>query len=246
MFKKIYKTFVIVFLCFLFLPVFKIGAQAINSPVIIGDNQLKITSIHEGEFLGGSISVKGESLPNMTIVLTAKDEKDTFSYSIKTNSDAQGNWSTSFSQLLKSGEYYVEAAEQNPDGSLGEPVRSNLIYIKGPFALIIGILSFLVVILLFGFVIGWYASKLAGIRRYRRLLMSQRDIITYYNMLNGDVTTAIKNLSGIDIDNGKISETSFLLKQIGENLTKMKKYISEGIKMISKYDTINNLENRKL
>ena len=238
MLKNFSKALVIIFLCFLFLgwPLgrFKAGAQS---------TQLKITSVSVNEFFLGNIYVKGESLPNMTIFLSVKDENDTFAYLIKTNSDSQGNWFAEFNQLLKNGKYYIEAVAQDRNGLLSLPVRSELIDIKGPFALIIGIFSFLVIILLVGFVAGWYASKLAEIKRYRRILISQRDIIASYNILKNDVVWALKNLSDDQIEERKISETRFFLKRISENLEKMNKYVVKGVNIISKYDIINKIEN---
>lgn len=239
MIKNSYKTFIIIFSCLLFLgfPSGHFGAEA--------QGQLKITFVGENNLLGGSISARGESSPGVVMLLSIKDENDTFTYTIKTNSDGQGNWSAEFGQLLKSGKYYVEAAVQNADGSSSPPARSELISIKGPFSLIIGIFSFLVIILLIAFVSGWYASKLAEIKRYRRVLISQRDMAASYDVLKNDVSQALKNLTGEEMKEGKTNETIFFLRRISENLEKMNKYLVKGIKIISKYDIINKIENRR-
>ena len=244
MLKKIYKS-LIIFSCVFFLAV-GTSAQAQNTAGIFQDNQLKITLAGESAFLGGSIYVKGQSSPDTVILLSANDENNTFSYSIKTVSNADGNWSATFTQLLKSGNYYVQAISQNSNGSSSLPVRSAIIRVKGPFAMIIGVLSILVIILLLSFLIGWYASKLAQIKRYRRIAISHRDITSYYNIINNDVVKAMKNLSADKMEEGKISETVFLLKNIKENLDKLNKYGLKGIKVIGKYDIINKLENRKI
>ena len=243
MLKIFYKTAIIIFSCFLFFLAFEIGAQNASNLGILDEAQLKINSVEVNKFFGGSVYVRGESLPNMTVFLSVKDEKDTFTYSIKINSDNQGNWLAKFSQPLKSGKYYIEAIAQDKNSFSSLPVRSELIDIKGPFALIIGIFSFLVIILLIGFVGGWYGSKLAEIKRYRRILISQRDIIASYNILKNDVDKALKNLSSEKIKEGKINETKFFLKRISENLEKMNKYVVKGVNIISKYDIINKINN---
>jgi hypothetical protein len=242
MIKKSNKIFIIIFSCILFLVAFETVAQGVE---ILKNAELKITSISENKILGGSIFVMGESLPNVAVLLSVRDEKNTFAYSIKTSSDAEGNWSAEFSQLLKSGKYYIEAVAQDRDGLLSLPVKSELINLKGPFSLIIGIFSFLVIFLLAGFVGGWYASKSAEIKRYRRILISQRDTVAAYNILKNDVEAALKSLIGGQASEVKINEMEFFLKRVRENLEKMNKYVVKGIEIISKYDIIDKIENRR-
>lgn len=226
--KGFIKTFAIIFLCFLATASFDVGAQETS--------KLKINSVVKSNtFLGANIYVKGEALPNSNILLSIKDEKDGFAYSVKTNVDANGNWLAKFDQSLKSGKYYIEAIEKNIDGAQIESATFGPIEIKGSFVFIVAIFSFLVIILLAGFVGGWYINKIAEIKRYRRILMCQRDIIASYNVLKKDVQRALKNLSG--------AETEFLLKRINENLEKMNKYVLKGITIIGKYDIVKKAEN---
>ncbi|GEM_PF-4411620 len=110
---------------------------------------------------------------------------------------------------------------------------------------IIYIFSFLVIALLFAFVGGWYLSKWAENKRYRRILMSQRDMIASYNLIKKDAEKALKILSDKKFDEGRINEIEFLIKRIDNNLEKMNKYVVLGIKIIGKYDIINKLYKTK-
>jgi len=233
--RKFLKASAIFFLCFLFLGVsFSVGAQSAS--------QLKITSIKQNVFLGTSIFVKGQSLPNDIILLSIKPEKEEFVYSVKTTSDSEGNWSANFDQSLKSGKYNVEAVETDQNGLQIASDTYGPVEIKGSFVFIVAVFSFLVIILLIGFVGGWYVNKLAEIKRYRRILISERDIISSYNILKKDVDLASRHLEDRKVDEGKINEIQFLLKRLGDNLEKMNKYVVKGVKVIGNYDIITKLE----
>lgn len=242
--KKFSKLFTIIFACFLFLSAFGVIAQnTANSPAS-QSGPLRIVSISNNTtFLGTNVYVKGESSPNSIILLSINDEKDTFAYFTKTNSDAIGNWSADFNQSLKSGKYYIQALQEDKNGvMIGGQIKYGPIQINGSFIYVVGIFSFLVIVLLAGFVGGWYINKLAGFKRYRRILISQRDIAASYNLLKNDVDKALKNLAGDKPEDWKINETGFLLKRASDNLEKMKKYIAKGVNAIGKYDIINKID----
>lgn len=235
--KKLSILFIIVFSFFLLLSAGATLAQG-------SYGQLKIiSSTNNNTLLGTSIFVMGEASPNTTMLLSIKDDKDVFSYSIKTTSDSQGNWSANFDQSLRSGKYYIEAVEQDPNGYPIRSVRSDPIKIRGSFAFIVGIFSILVIILLAGFVGGWYINKLAETKRFRRILMSQRDIVASYNVLKKDVDRAREILHGTKEDKWKVTEADFFVKRIEENLEKMNKYVVQGINIIGKYDVITKINN---
>lgn len=232
--KKFLNILVIVFACFFISTNFSVKAQ----------NQFTIISaVNSSTFLGANIFVKGQALPNSTILVSIKDEKDAFAYSVKTSSDANGSWSANLSQSLKSGKYNIEAVENNENGTQIGSAKFGPIEVRGSFVFIVGIFSFLVIILLAGFVGGWYINKIAEIKRYRRILISQRDIIASYSVLKKDVDKALKNLSGGVTEEQNISEVEFLLKRISENLEKMNTYVVKGVNIIGKYDIIKKIEN---
>jgi hypothetical protein len=213
-------------------------------PVVIGaqTESLKITSISENIFSGKGVTAQGSAFPFEALILSLKDDNNNLIYSINTISDKSGNWSASFDQPLKGGKYYVEALPSG--GSLATPVKSETISVRGPFAFIIGIFSILVILLTFVFVLGWYASKVAEVKRYRRILMSQRDVASFYNNIHTEVERALKIVSSKDVTEAKINEIEYHLKSAAENLEEMKKFIIQGINMISKYDIIKNINKK--
>jgi len=243
MLNKTFKKLVIIFSCLLFLAGFRVEAQMISNLEIIQPNQPKIISTENNPFWEGGIFVKGESSPNVIIWLSIKDKDDVFSYSIKTNSDDRGKWFVKLDQPLKSGEYHIEAVAQGEGGFLSSSTDSGLIKIKGPFSTIINIFSFLIIVLLFCFLAIWYTSRSAEIKRYRRILSSQRDIVSSYNILKKDVDEAIKKLNGNKIEEQKIHEVEFFLNRINENLEKINKYVIQGINVIGKYDIVSKIDN---
>lgn len=235
MYRKFLKAFAIIFSCVLFFTGFSVFAQT---------SQLKIISVNKDNMVfGGNVHVKGQAMPNATILLSVKDEKDAFAYTVKTNSDSQGIWSANFDQLLKSGKYYIEAVQEDSSGVALVSVKSGPIEITGSYAFIVSIFSILVIILAAGFIAIWYINKSAEIKRYRRVLVSQRDVVSSYNILKNDVDKALKNLAGDKAEEWKISESEFLLKRISENLEKMNKYVLRGISIIGKYDIISKIDN---
>jgi len=226
--RKFFKTLVIVFFCFMFLPGLAVNAQS---------GQLKITSVKNNiSLFGTNISVAGEANAGQAILVGVKSTKDGFVYSTKTSADSSGNWTVTFNQSLKGGQYNIEAASLGLDGSSVEgAVTYGPVKISGSFAFIVAVFSFLVVILTAGFVGGWYINKLAELKRVRRILISQRDIISSYNVLKNDVDKALKSSNS--------AETNFLLQRISGNLEKMNKYVAQGVSIIGKYDIITKIDN---
>ena len=241
--RKFLNVFAIVFPCFLFLAAFGVGAQSDTNLGSLQASQIKIISVKQNVFLGTSVYVTGESLPNTAILLSITDQNNIFTYSIRANSDSQGDWSANFDQSLKSDKYYISASEVDQNGLQIASIRYGPVEIKGSFVFIVAVFSFLVIILLIGFVGGWYINKLAEIKRYRRILISERDIASSYNILKSDVDLALKHLSGGELDEGKLNDIKFLLKRVSVNLEKMNTYIVKGVTIISDYDVITKLEN---
>jgi hypothetical protein len=241
--EKLFKKLIIIFSCLLFLTGFDAIAQTIPVSEISQVPQPKITSVSKGAFWDYTVYLKGESSPNIKILLNIRDKENTFSYSIQAHSDVNGDWYANLNQPLKSGKYYIEAVAQDGNGLQSPPVESGPINILGTFDFLIGIFSVLVIILLSCFLCIWYASKSAEVKRYRRILSSQRDIISSYNILKKDIDEAIDNLKGDKKEDWKIYEVKFLLGRISGNLEKMNKYVVYGISVIGKYDVVSKIDN---
>ncbi len=258
MYKKFLKTLAIILSCLLFFLTFGLGARGASNPEVpLGSAQnvpLKVTHISGDIFKGGTIFAIGESSPYALIYIRVKSDKGAFIYSANIGADYQGNWSAELDQPLKDGSYYIEAVAKNENGALSSPVRSESVYVTGPFAFIIGGLLVLIIILSIGFVCGWYIAKSREIKRYKRIITSQRDINLSYNIIKGDIDGALKCLNyfqaGHYKEKGKINEALFLLGRAGEDLKKTGEYILHGVSAIGKYDKMGRraqaLENKQL
>lgn len=234
------KKFIIalaVFCAFAFLPFQNAMAQYVTSP--------KIISATENIFSGKGISIKGTAGPGLQITASLKDSRDNLIYSIKTNADSNGNWAAAFDQPLETGAYYVVAIARDANGLESPPTMAGPINSRGPFALIIGVFSILVVVLLSAFIFGWYVSKYMENKRYRRILMSQRDTVASYNVIKKDTEKALRIIHNKDFSEGRMTEIEFLLNRTNENLEKMNKYVVEGIKIIGKYDIMSKIYKNK-
>lgn len=238
--EKKFRILAIIFSVFLILFIFKVGLQIASADY--QDPQLKIISVTEDGFKGGNVQVKGQAMPNSVIFLDIKDINNTFTYSIKSDSDGQGDWFAKFDQPLKSGKYYVEAASQDQNGVLSLPVKSDVLNIKGSFSLIIEIFSLLVIILLLVFVGGWYFSKVLDIKRYRRILVSQRDIKASYKIFKNDVDRVMKILEDNKVEDREVNEMKFYITRVRENLEKMNNYVVKGIEIIATYNIISKID----
>jgi len=240
MIKKFFKKLLIAFCCLLFLASF----VATEKVVLASEpTTTKIISIKNNPVWEGGVHVAGKSFANATILISIKDERDLFSYSTKTLSDSQGNWAIRLSQPLRTGSYYVEVIAQNGNKVLGSPIKSELIKIIGPFGVIVPACSMLIILLLAGFVSIWYASKLAEMKRYRRILASERDIESCYNTLKKDVDDALSKFDDGKVDSAERNEIKFFLRRMKENIEKINKYVLQGVSVIGKYDIISKIDN---
>jgi len=206
---------------------------------------LKITSVKENVFSGRGVSAQGTALPGGLARVGIYDAADNLIRSLEIIAGETGEWFVNFDQPLRNGKYYIEATATNPGGEWGISARSDIINVRGPFALIIAIFSILVLILTAVFVIGWYLSKRAEIKRYQRILITERDIASSYQIMKKDVQKALQKMSGDKFDEGTMSEVEFLLKKTDDNLEKMHKYITKGINIVSKYDIISKIGKQK-
>ncbi len=205
----------------------------------------KILSISENILSGKGISAKGTSALNVLITLSLRDEAGNLIYALKATPDSNGNWQAVFDQPLKKGNYYVEAIAEDSGGLTSFSSKSPMVHVRGAFALIIEIFSVLIIFFLIIFVSGWYLSKFTEEKRFRRILMSQRDLAASYNVMKKDVSRAQKLLFDQKVDSAEANEMEFILSRLDQNLEKMNKYVVGGVKTIGKYDVLSKL-NKKL
>jgi len=232
--KNLFKKLVIIFSCFFLSTAFVASAQSFD--------YIKLTSLTKDAFWDSNINITGESLPYALILVSMNSEDDAFSYSVKTIANGQGIWYAKLNQPLRTGKYYVTAVVEGWNKALSQPAKSEIIEVKGPFALIVQIFSILVIILLICFLLIWYISKLSEIKRYRRILSCQRDIISSYKILKDDVDAVLKDLSAEKVGPAKINDAKFFLERIVRNLDKINKYVLQGVKVIGKYDIVSKVD----
>ena len=205
----------------------------IQSPTIMSATQ----KIFTGE---GGLSISGQSLPNISVLLQIKDLGGNSIYLLKTEVDASGNWAARFDTPLKNGTYYIEATAEDARGALSLPIRSNSITVKErPVITILGlgitktVLIILLLLILVGvFLVGWYFGRLISSQRQRKIIISQRDVSAAFNTLRADISKGIKMWSDKIIEDREVTELEFILKQTSENIDRLEKYILDGIKDI--------------
>lgn len=203
----------------------------------------KIFSSSSSAYVGeGELVINGTSLANASVILNIKDQKDNLMYSFTTNSDNSGNWAMKIDSPLKKGGYYIEAIAKDARGALSLPVKSDSINIKErPIMVILGfsityiqLIIFLLIILISSYAVGWYSNKLIAGQRERKILISQRDVSSSFNVIKRDVEKAIKSWDNKKIDDYEVPEIYFLLNHMNENIEKLQKYIISGIKDIGR------------
>ncbi len=234
--KNIFKFFLIVGCVAFVLP----ALAVVDVP-----SSVKITSVKENIFSGKGVNAEGTALAGGLVRVGIYDIASNLIHSSEIIVNETGGWSINFNQPLKNGKYYIEATATGLGGEWGAPVKSDIINVRGPFALIIAIFSLLVLILTAVFVSGWYLSKRAEIKRYQRILITERDIASSYQIMKNDVQKALKKMSGGELDEGATREVEFLLEKTNDNLEKMNKYITKGINILRKYDIISKIDKIK-
>ena len=235
-------------ICYVFLAAFLLALCFLGQKVLaqnFAENYVpspEITSLKQSFLNIQGLSAEGASEPFATIWLTVAEDGKGPIYSIEVVADKNGRWSGTFEQPLKKGYYYIEALAENNDGQKSSVVRSNVVWVRGPFSTIMMIFSFLVVLLTGAFTMIWYLSRQGEVKRYRRILLCQRDLASSYNVIKSDVLAAMRNYSIGPMDEAKVNEVKFLLERIDVNLEKMNKYVVQGIKVISNYDIIKKMD----
>ena len=203
----------------------------------------KIFSVTTNLFIGeGGLFVSGESMPNLAVILEVKDQKDNLIYSFKTNSDSKGIWAMKIDSPLKNGNYYVLATTQDARGALSLPVKSDLINVsERPVMVILGfsvtyvdLIIILLIISVIGYIIGWYSNKLINQQRERKILISERDVSSSFNVIKKDIDKTLKSWDDGKIESHELTEMEFLLKRVNGNIERLQKYIISGIKDIGR------------
>jgi len=201
----------------------------------------KIFSASSKVYVGeGELVVNGTSLANVSIILDIKDQKGNLMYSFASRADDNGSWAMKIDSPLKKGTYYIEASSMDSRGALSLPVKSDIVsVVERPIMVIWGfnityleLIIFLLLIVIIGYTVGWYSRKMISGKRSRKILISQRDVASSFNILKKDIEKIIKSWDDGKVEEHEITEIEFNLRHISENLEKLQKYIISGIKDI--------------
>lgn len=117
--------------------------------------------------------------------------------------------------------------------------RVNLDILETPLITIAGIgitknffFTSIILAIIVGGMLGWYAGRKQREQRLRRLIIAQRDVQTSFDLIQKDVGNLLMKMSGGDITNQVQHEMKIILTRISDSIKKNKKYVVENIKEI--------------
>lgn len=166
------------------------------------------------------LTVKGTALPSTEMILSLK-QANAVIRSITVPVDAQGNWESTFSDVLRNGSYVVSIQNRDARGALSLVVDSTKIKVSGKYTNII----ITAIIILTGALFGgfWFYER----RRERtalRLNVAEGDATKVFNMIETD----IEKLKAARATSTP-ADDEFLTQKLGDSVKKMGGYIKEEI-----------------
>ena len=188
-----------------------------------------------------NIKINGTAIPGETVKLFLKKSKGPVASVREIKTDERGNWQAEFEQPIKKGKYFIEAQTVDSRSAVSLQVKSSAIRVKErPLLTVAGfditqfwLLTFIILLLLIGFVGGWLTVRLAKTQRSRKVVVAQRDIVTVFSIVKKDLDKILESYHDKKIDEREASEIEFLLKRININIEKMQQYLLENIKEIN-------------
>lgn len=200
-----------------------------------------VSSMTKDTYIGeGPLQIGGGTATGTTVSVSLKGENgDLISPAQQPAPDQNGNWSTSFELPSRGGKYYVEVLAQDKRGALSFPVKAPFEVRPRPLFVFLGleVTSGLLAVMLFilllgGFVAGYYTQKLAKEQRGRRAIIAERDISVVFGLLRKDVDKMISDYEDGTLTAEESKEIEFYLKRMRDNLDKTKRYLSENVEEI--------------
>lgn len=201
-----------------------------------------ITFLTNNIFIGeGGLIVRGTGRPDFIVKVFLKKLSGESLLNVNTTVDAQGTWEVVSPQILKKGKYFVEVIAQDERGAQSFPVKSEIIKVREkPLLTIAGIeitqfwfFIGLIIILLLGFVIGWFSYSAWRRQLNRRVIIAQRDIANLFEVIKKDLEKVLASYADKHLDQREISEIEFIVNRLKDNLEKAQSYVLENIKEIS-------------
>ncbi|MDD5527419.1 MAG: hypothetical protein PHO56_00370 [Patescibacteria group bacterium] len=202
----------------------------------------KITFIDDNVYAwSGNLDVSGNSIANTGIKLLLKNKNGDIIAAAAAQADNSGNWLAKFSGPFNVGQYYIEIITHDSRGASSLPIDSKIFSIRERPLFKIGAFEVtqfwffisVIIIMLFGFICGWYSRRLWRNQAGRKAVIAQRDV---NNVLDRTVESLDKIIGYYDdgkIDEREAAEEKFLIEETKNNLKKAKKYITDNIKEIN-------------
>ncbi|MEK7103679.1 MAG: hypothetical protein AAB870_05005, partial [Patescibacteria group bacterium] len=203
----------------------------------------KISTISKKLYVGeGAVSIVGSSAVDTIVQVTLINKEggivvDTQEAAV----DAQGLWSIAFNQLLKRGDYYVEAVARDNRGATSLPAISDPFTLyNAPAITIYGIdLTETTLIALLSAVFigvlgaGWFLFRLGTAQRRRKSVIAQRDVNNVLMSIEKETEKVLEvyNSKKMDVSSKK-AELNLLLERMRANISRVKDYVIADIKDI--------------
>ena len=153
--------------------------------------------------------------------------------------DKNGNWAISTDLPRQLGTYYAEVVVQDKRGALSLPVKSEFrvrtrpLFVWGVLEVTTGGLAvFFALLLVGGFLAGYFLQKLQKEQRGRKAIVAQRDISIIFGLLWKDIDKMLEDYSDGAISESEAKEIEYYLKRMKDNLTKMKRFMSQNVEEI--------------
>lgn len=197
-----------------------------------------INPIPKDTYIGeGALQFSGSSSPDTKIELLIKNQSGEIVAKGEGQTLDSGVWNVSVSSLVIAGKYTATVTAIDGRGARSLPVISSEIRLRQrPLFVFLGLeitavfLSIaLFIILILGFLAGWFVSKLNKERRANFAIIAQRDISTVFGLLEKDINKMLA-----DFEDGKITaeeekEIEYYLSRMKENMSKMKGYLTQNV-----------------
>ena len=217
----------------------KAGNSAENAVTlkILPIAQPTITFITKDTYLGeGPLQINGAVAAGVSPYVFLKGRGGDLIASADPTPDANQNWGATFDLPRKSGAYYLEVLAKDSRGAQSLPIKSEFNVRPRPLFVFWGLeitsgtlVVLLLILLIGGFLAGYFTQKLAKEQRGRKVVIAQRDISVIFNLLRKDIDKMLDDYSDETISEAEAKEIEFYLRRMKENMDKMKRYMSENM-----------------
>ena len=194
-------------------------------------------SVFVGE---GGLEARGTSTSGNSITVSVRNMSGELISSVVVPVDTRGSWFAKIDDPLKRGDFYIDVVAKDERGAVSLPVKSDVITARSkPIVTLAGLgitpaalFVIIVLVLIGGFVAGWFSQRSAKEQRQRNIIIAKRDITNVFNILKNDLAAAIT--AEDKAVEGKVHETKYHLNKVKKDMEKMEKYVVEVVEDIEK------------